>query len=192
MALHALNTHLLNTINPYTEMKTLLQAANEYSESFNTGSFFERIRVESFVKGYEFAQQQLSDKDKEIKELTGKVEFYRVEMSKLREYCETNKIGKPNQKLLDAIYDHLESKDLSGKPINFPATQKNKELRVALAEKDKEIAELRETFEEFKRGIAEGAELYANMTVDDQEFTPYQSFNDQKNTALRGLLPQMP
>lgn len=33
---------------------------------------------------------------------------------------------------------------------------------------------LKATFEEFKRGIAKGSELYAHLKFDDQEFTPYQ------------------
>jgi hypothetical protein len=57
----------------------------------------------------EIPEQELSALRKANKELYGKVEFYRAETQKLREYCETNKIGKPNQKLFDALYDHVSS-----------------------------------------------------------------------------------
>lgn len=42
-----------------------------------------------------------------ISELEGKVEFYRRETSKLRDYLEEHKIGKPSQKLFDALYEHI-------------------------------------------------------------------------------------
>lgn len=36
-----------------------------------------------------------------------KLSFYRLETFKLRTYLQVNQIGKPNQKLFDALYDHL-------------------------------------------------------------------------------------
>lgn len=46
---------------------------------------------------------------------------------------------------------------------------------------------LKATFEEFKRGIAKGSELYAHLKFDDQEFTPYQ-LALQENEKLRERL----
>lgn len=39
--------------------------------------------------------------------LQAKIDFYRNETSKLRDYLEVNRIGKPTQGLFDALYDHV-------------------------------------------------------------------------------------
>ena len=39
--------------------------------------------------------------------LQAKIDFYRNETSKLRNYLEVNRIGKPTQGLFDALYDHV-------------------------------------------------------------------------------------
>lgn len=57
--------------------------------------------------------------------LDGRLDFYRREVSKLRAYLHENRIGLPNQKLFDALYDHIQS------------------LRSTLSDKEKEIDELK-------------------------------------------------
>lgn len=52
-----------------------------------------------------------------ISELEGKVEFYRRETSKLRDYLEEHKIGKPSQKLFDALYEHIAELEAENKRL---------------------------------------------------------------------------
>lgn len=56
---------------------TLQEAAEEYGESFKTGEFFERIRIDAFISGAKWQSEQdnhaLSSALKEIAELHAKV-----------------------------------------------------------------------------------------------------------------------
>lgn len=60
-----------------------------------------------------YAASQRTVSPEPLKDLQAKVDFYRTETAKLREYVEEKKIGLPNQKLFDALYDYI--KELEAK-----------------------------------------------------------------------------
>lgn len=80
--------------------ETIKQLQEEKERWQKVSSDFSDEIAELKTKAIELLQEENESKDK-------KLEFYRYETSKLREYLEVNRVGKPNQKLFDALYDHV-------------------------------------------------------------------------------------
>lgn len=81
----------------------LMRKANPYDTFYAyqsdpaTGETF----LGHFNDGFVEAQEE------DTNDYKGKVEFYRKEMDKLREYLNANNIGRPNEKILDAVFNEL-------------------------------------------------------------------------------------
>jgi uncharacterized protein YihD (DUF1040 family) len=109
---------------------------------------------------------------------------------------------------LQSLRDQLAAKDQAIDDINEARNIQNKilydqiaalEKRVVglsdacdiyqdkLSAKDEEIKKLKGDFEDFKKGVLRGTELYAHLRFDNEPFTPYQ-LALQENEKLREAL----
>lgn len=52
-------------------------------------------------------EQPTKEPSSERPDFEAKIEFYREQTAKLREYLEVNRIGRANQNLFEALYDHV-------------------------------------------------------------------------------------
>jgi hypothetical protein len=90
---------------------------------------------------------------------------------------------------LQSLRDQLAAKDQAIDDINEARNIQNKILydQIAALEKDEEIKKLKGDFEDFKKGVLRGTELYAHLRFDNEPFTPYQ-LALQENEKLREAL----
>lgn len=99
-----------------------------------------------------------------ISELEGKVEFYRRETSKLRDYLEEHKIGKPSQKLFDALYEHIAELEAENeKNIKWANDAETRAVAAdeRIAELEAENKRLREKAEKWDALAAKMEKFYA-------------------------------
>jgi hypothetical protein len=96
-----------DSVNKSAEKPLREHFENETDASTTLRTFAYIEALEQYIESYERERKRVEELEKENQDYIGKVTFYRIEVERLRLYAERNKIGKPNQKLFDALYDHI-------------------------------------------------------------------------------------